>query len=386
MSLDSFQARYTSEDNSSFTQILDDENRKRKEKWGEKMLIEGPSVTGVRERFVIEAPKPAGLITDKAEGEGESGEKETGSEEVDDKGEGSSTSTSLVKVESTEVVDVMAKKKDTRAAGVDGWKFKARNSLMFPPDADQSPYHQTNAGAKPDPKVVLHGNTRLAEQEVTTNASRGHSAPPSPTRSRIDAAISGTPYRPHSPPGTFSLVPDLPSPTPEELGPSAIKELMTWGTLNATPRIISTTDDDIPTPSTPFRISAPSHRESLSHKLSNDAARSLRAKAGLLNGGRTPISGSGSKRPMSALGASLRAGSMAPPSWTPQRNAERNPGGLTPAAKRLLDRTTMGTAAARRADAMSRTAGWEGKGQDTRKDLDKVRWTPTPSPVSRRMQ
>jgi len=34
MSLDDFQARYTSEDNASFTQIMDDENRKRKERWG----------------------------------------------------------------------------------------------------------------------------------------------------------------------------------------------------------------------------------------------------------------------------------------------------------------------------------------------------------------
>ncbi len=33
MSLDEFQARYTSEDNSSFTKILDEENRVRKEKW-----------------------------------------------------------------------------------------------------------------------------------------------------------------------------------------------------------------------------------------------------------------------------------------------------------------------------------------------------------------
>lgn len=77
---------------------------------------------------------------------------------------------------------------------------------------------------------------------------------------------------------------------------------------------------------------------------------------------------------------------MAPPSWTPKR-AEAQ-GGLTPAAKRLLDRTTMGSAAARRAEAMSRMAGWEGSGSDRRtgkeKDLNRVRWTPTPSPVTRK--
>lgn len=70
---------------------------------------------------------------------------------------------------------------------------------------------------------------------------------------------------------------------------------------------------------------------------------------------------------------------MPPPSWTPRR-AEAS-GSLTPAAKRLLDRSTMGTAASRRADAMGRAAGWE-KNKD--KDLNRVRWTPTPSPVTRR--
>ena len=111
----------------------------------------------------------------------------------------------------------MAPKKDTRPAGVDGWKFrvsalstnaqmngyrvnprcKARNALMFPPDADVSPYHppavQTAQDAKGPPKLVKHGNTRLPEQDDKLDHSI--SAPPSPTRSRIDAAIAGTPCK-----------------------------------------------------------------------------------------------------------------------------------------------------------------------------------------------
>jgi protein DGCR14 len=74
---------------------------------------------------------------------------------------------------------------------------------------------------------------------------------------------------------------------------------------------------------------------------------------------------------------------MGPPTWTPRRTE----GNLTPAAKRLLDRSTMGTAAARRAEAMGRMAGWEGSGRkekEKEKDLNHVRWTPTPSPVTRR--
>lgn len=147
---------------------------------------------------------------------------------------------------------------------------------------------------------------------------------------------------------------------------------MTWGTLSATPRIISQSNDpaDLPPPSTPFHLPDPSARERISQKLSNDASKSLRAKAGLLGLSRTP--GGTSRTPVS------KKGTMLPPSWTPRRSEAA--GNLTPAAKRLLDRTTMGALASRRAEAMERVAGWSA-GQ---KDMSKVRWTPTPSSGVRR--
>ena len=140
LSLDTFQARYTSEDNSSFTQILDEENRVRKEKWAwaweaqkrveqqqekmiekrETMLIEPPSATGVKEKFKIEFPKPAGLITDGSNND----QAEQGTEAI-------TTTESLPLMLASEKLskdiaplDVMAPQKDTRSASVDGWKFK----------------------------------------------------------------------------------------------------------------------------------------------------------------------------------------------------------------------------------------------------------------------
>ncbi|TFY61932.1 hypothetical protein EVJ58_g4196 [Rhodofomes roseus] len=400
MSLDTFQAKYTSEDNSSFTHILDDENRQRRERWSwaweaqkrveeqrgkmlegrERLLIEGPVATGVREKFRIEAPTPAGLLTDGSMDEAKDNVQEKGAEvTVREKGEEVAVKEKGGE-EEEKVVDVMAPKKDTRPAGVDAWKFKTRNALMFSPDADVSPYHAPAAKApvevKGEPKAIKHGNTRLPEQDDTP--SRSMSAPASPTQSRLDAAIAGTPYRPKSPTGdNFPLVPSVPSPTPSELGPAAVKQLMTWGTLTATPRILSQSDDPaeassgMPPPSTPFRIAAPSARERISHKLSSNAAKSLRAKAGLLN---VP----GISR--TSASSSARKSAMPPPSWTPRRVEAA--GGLTPAAKRLLDRSTMGTAAARRAEAMGRMAGWEGSSAKKEKDLNRIRWTP--SPVSRR--
>ena len=164
----------------------------------------------------------------------------------------------------------------------------------------------------------------------------------------------------------FGLVPTMPSPTPEELGPAAVKQLMTWGTLDATPRIISSDDPaDVPEPSTPFRIAGPSNRERISHKLSASASKSLRAKAILLGGGRIP----GASRTSSS---GRTRGDMGPPTWTPKRVEAM--GNLTPAAKRLLNKTM----ASRRSDAMEKSSNWQGGSSAKEKDLNKVRWTPTP--------
>lgn len=171
-------------------------------------------------------------------------------------------------------------------------------------------------------------------------------------------------------------MPNLPSPTPSELGPAAVKQLMTWGTLNATPRIISKSDElaTLPPPSTPFHIPDISSREVMSRKLADHASKSLRAKAGLL--------GRGSRPGLIKKSASIGKAQMAPPSWTPRRSEAA--GNLTPAGRRLLERSTLGTAALRRSEVMERTASWDGNTNAKENEDNRVRWTPTPSPVTRR--
>ncbi|KAF9460775.1 nuclear protein DGCR14 [Collybia nuda] len=408
LSLDSFQAKYTSEDNSSFTQILDEENRKRKEQWvwawdaqkrvegqrnktieaRERMLIEAPPLTGVREKFTIEVPLSAGLLTDGREPEEDL---EPPSPEGVGGAEDSCTDKEITLLngknqETVSQTDVMARTKDKRSAGVDGWKFRARNSLMFPPDADESPYHPTlsyNIKDGGDPKSIQYGSTRLSEQDHSSSSFHGDTAPPSPTRSRINAAITGTPYRPKGSTEDFSLVPNLPSPTAAELGPAAVKQLMTWGTLNATPRVISSMDTtDLPLSTTPFHLPAISPREVISQRLSNSASKSLRTKAGLLglgsNLGRTPGLGI-SKTPNGSMSITGKRGNMAPPTWTPRRSEAT--GNLTPAARRLLERSTMGTAA-RRTEAAEKSGGWDKNTKE--QGSQHTRWTPTPSHVKHR--
>jgi protein DGCR14 len=165
-----------------------------------------------------------------------------------------------------------------------------------------------------------------------------------------------------------------------------VKQLMTWGTLNATPRVISSDNVDLPPSTTPFHIPAISSREVISQKLSNNASKNLRAKAGLLGLGqlgRTPGIGI-PKMPGGRASSTGKKRSMAPPPpmWTPRRSEAA--GSLTPAARMLLERSTMGTAAARRAEAMERSSGWEGSTRGKEKDLHRMRWTPTPGPVIHR--
>lgn len=92
----------------------------------ERMLIEGPDATGVREKFMIEIPAPAGLIT-AGEGSGEASEETNANKEHSD---GDKALVLQSKGQEEGPVDVMAPRKDTRKAGVDGWAFKVRCENM----------------------------------------------------------------------------------------------------------------------------------------------------------------------------------------------------------------------------------------------------------------
>lgn len=66
---------------------------------------------------------------------------------------------------------------------------------MFPPDADVAPHNVAHVAAptRGEPKAIRYTSTRLPEQNE--GGSSRMSEPPSPTRSRIDAAIAGTPCK-----------------------------------------------------------------------------------------------------------------------------------------------------------------------------------------------
>ncbi|KAF2688642.1 hypothetical protein K458DRAFT_274728, partial [Lentithecium fluviatile CBS 122367] len=152
MSLSAFQAKYTSEDQESFNQILDRQNKARFEKnvW----LREGnrfASKQRVAQQKVIEARKS----------------------------------------DSTQLIPRPSQDLDDRPAAPNTHKHSAFNTLMFAPDSIESwaPTRTQTAESTSlaPPKRVLHANTRLPVPETEPQR------PPSPTMSAVRDAIASRP-------------------------------------------------------------------------------------------------------------------------------------------------------------------------------------------------
>ncbi|KZT52493.1 hypothetical protein CALCODRAFT_441498 [Calocera cornea HHB12733] len=440
--LDDFQAKFTSEDNASFVDILEEENKKRKERWGWAYEAEkrarGKALEWRERRTGLIAAPPAEedqqrLVTESGE-KGKGREERTEEERDDDDDEASvlamvldsdqdkalvpsSSNTGTLRPaeepesEPWDPNNILSRPVDKRPATVPTWGFTARNTLMFPPDVDVSPYGLPAAPVKPSTavaapgpeKTILHSNTRLPEYE-----SPAPGEPPSPTRSRISRAIRGSVSLSSvdgnsevaGPRGAYPLVDAIPSPSPEMLGPGRLKQLMTWGTLAGTPRALPSEGDAEAEPGlgagSPFNIAPPTPRDDLARRLGTTASRSLREKAAMYAS--TPASSVYNTPPSTR---SLRSstpggrGSMPPPSSLPGGNREA---ALSPAARSLLGRTGAAsasvagkgggsglgealrrTAARKRAEAMSLTGGWEGLGVPGRAEgVAGKRWTPSP--------
>ncbi|KAK6501869.1 hypothetical protein TWF481_009688 [Arthrobotrys musiformis] len=287
LSLDNFQAKYTSEDNASFNDLLDDQNQKRRDEYGwlwRGNTISKPSVIAERERQK--------LLKEKEEREG---------------------------VDKTKLLVYQ----DDKPAMPETWKVNPRNGLMFTPanlddgmlDPDLNP--ATNTESRAAPKSISHTNTRMPAPREANNT-----VPPSPSVSAIRDAIAGKPRYSASDASVvggsetprvngYSFVDDAPSPSPSELGLPP----MTWGTV----------DDLLPTvESSPslFKINEQPRRERTLHRMVDKVAKSKRASAKMVIPG-TP------------------GGSVA---GTPVGTARRlrTLGNMTPAAKGLLGKIGTG--------------------------------------------
>lgn len=249
MSLDQYQAQYTSEDNASFAQLMKvaSARRRLKHQWaydaedranaqhtmlavcGRDAEGQGPSAPkalAAPERLAIAAPAPEASAPEASAPP--------------------AASQALVPSDASKMPPPMSQ---------NTWRFRARNALMYPPDADLDTYaSRTSSRAVPDvPRFgpyaprVRHANTRLADE---TDAPP---TPSTPSSSIIDAAIRGeTPASPDV--RGYHYVGAVASPRPEDLGKRRLQQLMTWGTLAATPKRLGTREVEPETPSAPMPV------------------------------------------------------------------------------------------------------------------------------------
>lgn len=226
---------------------------------------------------------------------------------------------------------------------VQQWPYKAMNGLMFPPDSYKSPYPPPPSKSAPSARrgpapSVSYRNTRINDEEEDV----GRAPSTSYASSWVDRAVRGK-GRCSSAVSTdagtdagfdeeeeeegkkYDLIDEDPDLEPEDM------PLMTYGSLLATPKRVSTDEDRFDGPS--FRFPEEKKRNELGRKLGNKASKSIsdRARMYAPSTPKTPSAlKAAASRTVRGSGGSGR-GSMGPPS---QR------GNLTPAAQSLLQRTT----------------------------------------------
>lgn len=292
LSLGSFQAKYTSEDNESFNELLDKQNAKRAEKYS--WLYNGNKIPAARQ--IAYRERQAKLLE---------ASKDNAAEKQ---------------------IVVRAQNLDDRPAMPDIRQAEPRNAFMFTPDSIEET-HTTTAQAAEEksyapPKAVVYNNTRLP----TVTSTGDVPAPPSPSLSAVDAAIAGRQRPTASEPGYDG------SETPRVRGYAFVDEEPTPAELGQKPSLSPEPEDDLlkrlgaKSDGSPnvFHLTPSSKREDLHHAMVERNSKNKRAPT-MLNR-------------LDALKAGQDAVGRTPTpkflSATPRPGA----GNLTPAAQSLLGR------------------------------------------------
>lgn len=328
MSLDGFQAKYTSEDNESFNRLLDKQNLKRGGKY--RWLWAGNKIPAPRQ--IMQREREGKLLQAKLEQEKEDGGKPR----------------------------LLIEGPDERKAMPDTWNAKPNNQVFFTPDSVEDDYEtvQQSAEAKSraPPKAVAYGNTRLAPPPTEPDPA----IPPSPSISAIQDAIAGRPRATDSEPGYsggqtprvngYAFVDDEPTPAEEAAAAAASNDAtLLLGSGDATPN--------------PFKIKEQSKRESLLHRMVDRVNKNNRPMAR-----RAVISGGNGGTPTPKFGSSPKVG-----------GGGGGGGNLTPAGQKLLSRVASPQNGGVGLFERKRT----GTGVRQKESGLRYRWTPTPKVQSR---
>ena len=273
MSLDAFQAKYTSEDNESFYKLLDKQNQKRSEKYS--WMWRGNKLPS--NRLLKQKEVETKLLESRGSLQDDGGKKDRLA--IKDSGE--------------------------KPAMPDSWISKPNNNFMFDPDGVEDSVETVAQRAQVEsraaPKSVVYDNTRIPLPAVIADPK----VPPSPSLSAVRDAIAGRPRLTGSESGYdgsetprvngYAFVND--EPEPQEYG--APLDPIVLGQGDATPN--------------PFTIKEQSKREDLHHRMVDRVAKTKRASS------KAGMTGKVDATPVPKFPSSPRVGV----------------GGLTPAAQRL---------------------------------------------------
>ncbi len=343
LSLSSFQSKYTSEDNESFNGLLDKQNHKRREKhayfWAPDQRI--PSTKQITHRS-----RKAKLLTQKAEDE----------------------------AAGKALIPITVGSSAEKPCQPDAWKFKKPdNTFMFPASSVEEEGLETVAETKErnsraGAKGVIHANTRFPVPSLHNE--NAVSVPASPSLSAIRDAIAGNPRLSASEiqdtgaenggetprvNGYAFVDEDEPEnlPSQDEAHLPSYRDLLAGQVGDASPN--------------PFKIGEVRRREELHHRMVEREARKKRLISNQVGGSGGRGGDAVPKFPSSPMIGKglLGTGSRA-------QEAGNTAGGLTPAAKRLLDRVGRTPVAGR----PSGDGGSDGSGH-------RNMWTPTLTPRRR---
>ncbi|RPB26760.1 hypothetical protein L211DRAFT_804284 [Terfezia boudieri ATCC MYA-4762] len=254
LSLDAFQAKYTSEDNASFNDILDQQNEKKRNAYA--WMWNGNKIPGKRVQMANRILKERGEVD--GDGSGEDVEQRKSIVWVDD-----------------------------RKAAPDTWKSKPRNGFMFVPEGveDQQVALPAQAAASTSgeeekaqiksPKSISYSNTRLPPPP---SAAASREPPPSPSFSAIQDAIAGNPW------GSVSSELEDGNATPRVNGYAFVDDEPTKNEIEVFEHGFSSvpTVPNFTGPS-PFKIAATPRREMLLNKMVDKVAREKRASTAFGN-------------------------------------------------------------------------------------------------------
>ncbi|KAF9433725.1 DiGeorge syndrome critical region protein 14 [Entomortierella beljakovae] len=240
LSLDQFQARYTSEDNASFNDIIEKINTQKREKY----------------RWMYELEKKQSRLLENGNKSEQKLLRQAG--EPDPEGL-SAVSGGGSQVEGVSKLALIIG--DKRNGSVPTWEYKAKNTLMYFPEGLGTTLNLDNT--RGEPKEIVHRNTGFQGLDLLVVNQKAASK----VDSKADEFSTDSPKV-----RGFSFVSSTPTPNMSQMGDDP--ELMTWGTIEDEPLLISSGIAD--SGPSPFKVPPTPRRELLAHKLTEKSSKRFR--------------------------------------------------------------------------------------------------------------